>query len=62
MVFAHNTNFSVADAADYHSIVSQFVTITDSVDVYYYLFDGGQVCRQGELARMVEHSLCMREV
>ena len=35
---------------------SQFVTITDSIDVYYYLFDGEQVCLQEELARMVEHS------
>ena len=33
---------------------SQFVTITDSIDVYYYLFDGEPVCHQEELARMVE--------
>ena len=36
---------------------SQFVTITDSIDVYYYLFDGELVCHQEELARMVERSL-----
>ena len=40
---------------------SQFVTITESRDVYYYLFDGEQVCHQGELAQMVERSLSMQE-
>ena len=41
---------------------SQFLTITDSIDVYFYLFDGEQVSHQGELAQMVERSLSMREV
>ena len=36
---------------------SQFVTITDSIDVYNYLFDGEPVCLQEDLARMVEHLL-----
>ena len=30
---------------------SRFVTITDSIDVYYYLFDGEQVPQQKELAQ-----------
>ena len=41
---------------------SQFVTITDSIDVYYYLFDGEPVCHQEGLARMVEHLLSMQQV
>ena len=40
----------------------QFVTITDSIDVHYYLFNGEHVPQQEELAQMVEHSLRMREV
>ena len=38
---------------------SQFVTITDSIAVYFYSFDGEQVCHQEELAQMVERSLSM---
>ena len=41
---------------------SQFLTITDRVDVYLYLLDGEQVSHQGELGKMVERSLSMREV
>ena len=33
----------------------QFVTITDSIDVHYYFFNGEQVPQQWELAQMVEH-------
>ena len=40
----------------------QFVTITDNIDVHYYLFDGEHVPEQEELAQMVEHSLSMREL
>ena len=40
----------------------QFVTITDSIDVYCYLFYGEQVSHQGKLAQMVERSHNMREV
>ena len=40
----------------------QFVTITDNIDVRYYLFHGEQLPQQGELAQIVEHSLRMREV
>ena len=40
---------------------SQFVTITHSIDVYYYLFDGEQVSHQNELAQIAERSLSMRE-
>ena len=35
----------------------QFVTITDSVDVHYYLFNREQIAQQGELAQMAERSL-----
>ena len=38
------------------------MTITDSTDVYYYLFDGKQVFYPGELAQTVDRSLSMREV
>ena len=41
---------------------SQLVTITDSIDVHYYLFNEEQTAQQGELAQMAEHSLSMREV
>ena len=41
---------------------SQFVTIIERTDLYYYFFDGDPVAHQGELAQMVEHSLRMREV
>ena len=59
-MFGLNTSFSVPVS---HSIVFfQFVTITDNKDVHYYLFNGEQVPQQKELAQMVEHSLCMREV
>ena len=40
---------------------SQFVTITHSIDVYYYLFDGEQVSHQNELAQIAELSLGIRE-
>ena len=40
----------------------QFVTISDNIDVHYYLFDGEQVPQKGELAQIVEHLLRMREV
>ena len=39
--------------------ISQFVTITDIIDVYYYLFYGEQASQQRELAQIVEHSLSM---
>ena len=39
-VFAPNTNYSVGVS---HSIVFQFVTITNSIDVHYYLFNGEEV-------------------
>ena len=58
-MFAPNTNFYVAVS---HSIVFQFLTITDSIDVHYYLFNGEQVPHQGKLCQMVELSLRMREV
>ena len=58
-VFATNTNYSVAV---FHSIVFQFLTITDSTDVHYYMFNGEEVPQQDELAQMAEHSLRMREV
>ena len=54
-----NTNYSVAVS---HSIVFQFVTITDSIDVHYYLFHGEHVPQPGELTRMGEHSVHMRGV
>ena len=38
---------------------SQFLTIIDRTDLYYYLFDGDPVAHQGELSQMVEHSLSM---
>ena len=38
---------------------SQFVTIIDRNDLYYYLFDGDDVAHQGELAQKVEHLLSM---
>ena len=38
---------------------SQFVTLIDSRDLYYYLFDGEVVAHQKELAQMVEHSISM---
>ena len=41
---------------------SQFVTITDNIDVHYYLFQGEHVPQQEELAQMLEHSHSMREV
>ena len=41
---------------------SQFLTIIDRTDLYYYLFDVEEVAHQGELAQMVEHSISMREV
>ena len=41
---------------------SQFLTIIDRTDLYYYLFDGDPVAHQGGLAQMVERSLSMREV
>ena len=40
----------------------QFVSITDSIHVDYYLLNGEQVPQEGELAQMVEHSFRMREV
>ena len=40
----------------------QFVSITDSIHVDYYLLNGEEAPQQGELAQMVEHSLHMREV
>ena len=58
-VFASNTNYSVAVS---HSIVFQFVTITDSIDLHYYLFNGEDVPQKDELAQMAEHSFRMREV
>ena len=58
-VFPPNTNYSVAV---YDSIVFQFVIITDSIDVHYYLFNGEDVPQQDELSQMEEHSLHMREV
>ena len=58
-VFALSTRFSVAVS---HCIVFQFVTITDSIDVHYYLFNREQVPQQVELAQLVENSLRMREV
>ena len=58
-MFATNTNFYVAVS---HSIVFQFLTITDSIDTHYYFFNGEQVLQQGELGQMVEHSLHMGEV
>ena len=39
-----------------------FLTITDSVDVHYYLFNGEQVPQQEELGQMVEHWFRMRGV
>ena len=41
---------------------TQFVTITDSIDVYYYLFGGEQLSHQAELGQMVERSRRMRGV
>ena len=41
---------------------SQFVTMIDRTDLYYYLFDGVTVAHQGELAQKVECLLSMREV
>ena len=38
---------------------SQFVTIIDRNDLYYYLFDGDAVAHQGELAQKVERLLSM---
>ena len=58
-VFAPNKNYSVTVS---HSIIFQFVTITNSIDVHYYLFNGEEVPQQGELTQMGEHSLRMREV
>ena len=55
-VFAPNTNYSVGVS---HSIVFQFVTVTNSIDGHYYLFNGEEVPQQGESAQMQEHSLCM---
>ena len=49
-----NTNYSVAVS---HSIVFQFVTITDSIDVHYYLFNREEARQQEELTQMGEHSL-----
>ena len=40
----------------------QFVTVTDGLDVHYYLFNGEQVPQQGQLAQLVEHSCRIREV
>ena len=40
----------------------QFVTITDSIDLHYYLFNAEQVPQELELHVMSEHSLRMREV
>ena len=40
----------------------QFVRITASIDVHYYLFHGEDIPQQGELAQMVEHSRHMRQV
>ena len=42
--------------------IAQFLTITDRVDIYMYLFDGEQVSHLEELAKIVERSLSMREV
>ena len=58
-VFAANTSLSVTVS---HSVVSQFLTITDIIDVHDYLFNGHPVAHQAELAQMVEHWLRMREV
>ena len=41
---------------------SQFVTIIDRTELYYYLLDGEVVAHQAEIAQMVERSLSMREV
>ena len=41
--------------------LSLLMTITHSIDVYYYLFDGEQVSHQNELAQIAERSLSMRE-
>ena len=65
MVFLHehrpkgvcfNTNFPVAVLI---LSFSQFVTIIDRTNLYYYLFDGEVVARQGELAQTVQRSLSM---
>ena len=40
----------------------QFVTITDSIYLHYYLLNAEQVPQQGELPVMLELSLHMREV
>ena len=40
----------------------KFMTITDSIDVYYYLFGGKEESYIGELAQMIEHSLSTQEV
>ena len=40
----------------------QFVTITDIIDDYYYLFYGEQASHQRELAQIVEHLLSMQTV
>ena len=37
----------------------QFVTVTDNIDVHYYLSHGEHVPQQEELAQMVEHSPSM---
>ena len=58
-MFATNTSFSVTVS---HSIVSQFVTITDSINVHDYLFNEHLVAHQAKLAQMVEHSLRIQEV
>ena len=41
---------------------SQFVTIRDSIDVHYYLFNGEKVPHQVELVQLVERSLSRQEV
>ena len=42
--------------------VSQLMTVTDNIDVYYSLFDGKTVTHEGEVAQMVKRSLHIREV
>ena len=58
-VFAPNKNYSVTVS---HSIIFKFVTITNSIDVHYYLFNGEEVPQQGELTQMGEHFLRIQEV
>ena len=41
---------------------SQFLTIIDRTDLYYYLFDGVAVAHQGELAQKGKSLLNKREV